>query len=205
LDLPQRSLLFHLRMSGDLHVNSNDGENPHDRFVLYLEPDLRLAFTDPRKFGRIWLVSDPELFLSVLGPEPLTPDFTSDGLYQGLKSRRRRIKPLLMDQTFLAGLGNIYTDEALFLAGIHPLTPANLVTERQAHHLWKVIRAVLNEAIERNGASIDWMYQGGDFQNDFRVYQRNGEPCLKCGTAIIRLRVNQRNTHICPQCQPAPA
>jgi formamidopyrimidine-DNA glycosylase len=108
---------------------------------------------------------------------------------------------LLLDQSFLAGLGNIYTDESLNLARLHPLENSQHVTEQQAARLLDSIRQVLKEAILRNGASIDWVYRGGDFQNYFRAYDREGKPCLECGTPIQRIRVGQRATHFCPQCQ----
>jgi formamidopyrimidine-DNA glycosylase len=106
-----------------------------------------------------------------------------------------------MDQRFLAGLGNIYTDEALHLAKLHPLASSDQVTQEESAHLLAAIREVLSEGIRRNGASIDWVYRGGDFQNHFRVYGRAGDPCPNCGTPIERLVVGQRGTHICPLCQ----
>ncbi len=202
LELSDDTMLVHLRMSGDLIVGTSDQPfAPHDRLVLDLEGGLRLAFNDARKFGRVWMVSDPQMVLAGLGPEPLDPDFTSDLFFRRLQERRRQLKPLLMDQKFLAGLGNIYTDEALFLARLHPLEIANTLTEADAGRLHRAIRQVLEEGIRRNGASIDWAYRGGNFQNAFQVYGRAGEPCPRCGGAIERLVVGQRGTHICPTCQ----
>jgi formamidopyrimidine-DNA glycosylase len=114
------------------------------------------------------------------------------------------LKPLLLDQKFLAGLGNIYTDEALHLARLHPLLISDRIDEVQASVLLDSIRQVLDEGIQRNGASIDWVYRGGDFQNYFRVYQRTGEPCKQCGTLIERIKLGQRSTHFCPYCQQFP-
>jgi formamidopyrimidine-DNA glycosylase len=131
-----------------------------------------LVFNDTRKFGRVWLTESLETVTSALGPEPLDRAFTPQVLYDRLRGRRRRLKPLLLDQTFLAGLGNIYTDEALHLARLHPLRSSQKVTRRQAERLHAAIRAVLKEGIRRNGASIDWVYRGGEFQNHFRVYDR---------------------------------
>jgi formamidopyrimidine-DNA glycosylase len=111
------------------------------------------------------------------------------------------LKPLLLDQHTLAGLGNIYTDEALHMARLHPLRTSDTLDEDDAQRLWQAIRAVLEEGIARNGASIDWVYRGGDFQNHFRAYQRTGQPCPVCGALIERLVVGQRGTHICPVCQ----
>jgi formamidopyrimidine-DNA glycosylase len=101
-------------------------------------------------------------------------------------------------------MGNIYADEALHLAGLHPLTLSHHLSREQSDRLLESIRAVLEEGIRRHGASIDWLYRGGDFQNYFRVYQRTGEPCLTCGAPIVRIVVGQRGTHFCPNCQPTP-
>lgn len=197
------NLLFHLRMSGDLRVeNTSAGLQQHDRLAIWFEDDLRLVFNDPRKFGRVWLVKDPEEVLEKLGPEPLG-EISPHQFYQRLHQRRRQLKPLLMDQSFLAGMGNIYTDEALFRARLHPLCLSDTLTEGQAVLLLKAIRAVLEEGIRRNGASIDWVYRGGEFQNTFCVYQRTGQPCRVCGKPIQRIVVGQRGTHFCASCQKA--
>ncbi len=197
-------LLLHLRMSGDLLVRPS-GTPPasHDRLVLELEGNIQLAFNDARKFGRVWLVSEVNTVVEQLGPEPLDEAFTAQDLYERLHATRRQLKPLLLDQTFMAGLGNIYVDEALNLAKLHPLVPANALSQAQAGRLLESIRAVLQDGILRNGASIDWVYRGGDFQNYFRVYQRTGQPCPDCGTPVERIVVGQRGTHFCPNCQPA--
>jgi formamidopyrimidine-DNA glycosylase len=196
-------LLFHLRMSGDLLVKPAGAQpETHDRLILKLEGDIQLVFNDARKFGRVWLVGDVDHVVGELGPEPLDESFTGEILFDRLHATRRQLKPLLLDQTFLAGLGNIYVDEALNLAKLHPLTPANCVSNDQANRLLKSIRIVLRDGIARNGASIDWVYRGGDFQNYFRVYQRTGQPCPECGTPIARITVGQRGTHFCPSCQP---
>ncbi len=205
LQLSQDYLLIHLRMSGDLLLEQDEGAlGQHNRLVISFEDGLRLVFNDPRKFGRAWLVPDPEIVLASLGPEPLDEEFTPQVLYAMLHRHRRQLKPLLLDQSFIAGLGNIYTDEALHMACLHPLVHSNHIDRGQTERLWVGIRRVLQEAIRSNGASIDWVYRGGDFQNYFRVYQRAGEPCLVCGTAVERIVVGQRGTHFCPSCQPAP-
>lgn len=198
-------LVIHLRMSGDLLVLPPERPLPHHpRVVFRLHDGRRLVFNDPRKFGRLWLLPDPAPLFDPLGPEPFDEALTSSVFFQRLHRHRRRLKPLLMDQRFLAGLGNIYTDEALFLARLHPLTPANTLTEAQAAALLQAIRQVLREGIARNGTSIDWMYQGGDYQQHLRAYGRTGQPCPRCGTPIVRLRVAQRSAHFCPVCQPSP-
>ncbi len=207
--LSSDTLLFHLRMSGDMIVeNALDEQGQplplrkHDRLVLNFADGRRLAFNDTRKFGRAWLTADPLEVLGNLGPEPLDPGLTAPIFHAMLSARNRQLKPLLMDQSFLAGLGNIYTDEALFLAKLHPLCQADQLTPEEAACLLDAIRSVLMEGIRHNGASIDWVYRGGEFQNHFRVYQRAGEACPECGTPIQRMVVGQRGTHFCPQCQP---
>jgi formamidopyrimidine-DNA glycosylase len=203
--LSQDWLLFHLRMSGDMLVEAEAAAVPvHHRLVLYLDENLRLAFHDTRKFGRAWLVTDPKMILGDLGPEPFDPALTPTAFYQRLQKTRRALKSLLLDQTFLAGLGNIYTDEALHRARLHPLTPANSTNPVQSEALLDSIRQVLQEGIRHHGASIDWVYRGGDFQNFFRVYRRSNLPCRTCGTPVKRILVGQRSTHFCPQCQPGP-
>ncbi len=201
--LTSDSLLIHLRMSGDLIVEPiSEAMPPHHRLVLDLEGDLRLAFNDTRKFGRVWLVAEPDEILNGLGPEPLSDDFTAETLYGLLQAHHRQLKPLLLDQSFIAGLGNIYTDEALNLAKLHPLMHSNRLTHEQAQRLWFSIRQVLSNGIRRNGTSIDWVYRGGDYQRYLRVYRRTGEACPECGTLIQKIVVGQRGTHYCPVCQP---
>lgn len=202
LNMDKDHLLVHLRMSGDLYCKpSSEALSPHARLILDLDDTSRLIFEDARKFGRVWLVKELEGVLGKLGFEPLSAEFTDRIFYEGLISFSRQIKPLLSDQTFIAGLGNIYIDESLHLAKLHPLTLSNQLSSKQAEKLWRSIRIVLEEGIKRNGASIDWVYKGGDFQNYFRVYRRTGLACLECSTPIERIIVGQRSTHFCPNCQ----
>ncbi|HEX6269568.1 MAG TPA: bifunctional DNA-formamidopyrimidine glycosylase/DNA-(apurinic or apyrimidinic site) lyase [Anaerolineales bacterium] len=202
ISLSEAALLIHLRMSGGLFIReSRRKPEKHDRLILKLTSDKSLVFNDTRKFGRVWLTTDPESVLGKLGPEPLTRSFTSQWLHMALRSKHRQLKPLLLDQTFLAGLGNIYTDEALHTAKLHPLAASDSVTAEQAQALQAAVRRVLKEGIRRNGASIDWVYRGGEYQNHFRVYDRAGKPCPVCGTKIERILVGQRSTHYCPNCQ----
>ena len=206
--LTDYTLLIHLRMSGDLRVEGARDEmgkprpfEKHDRLALEFNNGQRLVFNDTRKFGRAWLVKDSTEVLGGLGPEPLDNELTPGAFFDMLHSRKRQLKPLLMDQHFLAGLGNIYTDEALHLARLHPLAPSRQISKEESNSLLEAIREVLGEGIRRNGASIDWVYRGGDFQNHFHVYGRAGSPCPNCGTPIERLVVGQWGTHICPHCQ----
>ena len=211
---PPGFLLVHLGMSGRLEWSadykgthrSRSGlgysEPPHVRSVWAFDDGNRLLFCDPRKFGRIRYADDLAAATARLGIEPLSRRFTATALEKLLRGRARQLKPLLLDQSMIAGLGNIYSDEALFRAGLHPLTPSNRLHKRQTAALRDAIRSVLHEAIRCHGTSFDWIYPGGWMQRRLCVYGRTGEPCRRCGTPIKRLRVAQRGTHICPSCQP---
>ena len=196
-------ILIHLRMSGDLRCEPDDPDTvqKHDRMIFHFHDGSRLVFNDVRKFGRIWVTDDPETVFSGLGIEPLDDGFTSEWLQNGLSRQHRMIKAILLDQEFIAGIGNIYADESLFEAGILPFRPGCSLNADECSRLCGSIRKTLLHAIEQNGSSFDWAYKGGHFQNEFKVYQRTGEPCPHCGTAIERIRVAQRGTHFCPNCQ----
>ena len=209
INFKENHLAIHLRMSGDLRMAENLGisrENepvlPHDRFYLHFQSGFGLAFNDTRKFGRIWLVSDTEMLLKRLGPDPFDTELTEDRFYEMLHNKNRQMKSLLLDQSFLAGIGNIYSDEALFGSKIHPTRSSRSLSQSEAALLLEKIRASLQLGIDHNGASIDWVYRGGNFQNYFQVYQRKDQPCPVCGTPIVRTTVSQRGTHYCPKCQP---
>ncbi len=201
------ALVIHLRMTGRLHVvDADERPGPYVRVGCRLDDGHRLDFVDVRKFGRFVHHPDPAALLADLGPEPLGPDFTREWLHAALCGRRRRLKPLLLDQRFLAGLGNIYVDEALHTARLHPLTSSHCVSRRKATALHGAIRATLTEAIAREGSSFDTFYRTpeghpGSYQHQFRVYGRQGKPCRTCGAAITRIVVGQRGTHICRRCQ----
>ena len=202
INLSESILVFHLRMSGDLRMEPSELPlEKHDRMVLDFTSGWRLSFNDTRKFGRVWLVNDTFAIFAALGPEPDDPALTAAKFHEMLRGRKRAIKPLLLDQHFLAGLGNIYTDEALFRASIHPLQSSETLDEQDAARLLEAIRFTLARGIESNGASIDWVYRGGDFQNHFQVYQQTGKPCPRCGQPINKILVGQRGTHFCPNCQ----
>lgn len=202
IDLSEDALLVHLRMTGDLVIaGADDPPGKYSRAQVFFDNGLQLSFDDPRKFGKIWLVHDPETVFANLGPEPLDRALKPAAFHAMLTGRSRQLKPLLMDQSFIAGLGNIYVDEALHYAKLHPLQLSNHLTKAQASQLLKGIRKVLRDSIKANGSSIDWAYRGGNFQNEFKVYQKTDEPCPRCGTLIERLVVGQRGTHICPHCQ----
>lgn len=202
IDLSEDTLLVHLRMTGELVLDPEDVPlSKYSQVQIYFQDGLRMSFNDARKFGKLWLVDDPEKVLARLGPEPLDASLKSAAFHAMLTGRSRQLKPLLMDQSFIAGLGNIYVDEALHYARLHPLQRSSQLTKEQTSQLFKGIRKVLRDSIRANGSSIDWAYRGGRFQNKFKVYQKTGEPCPRCGTPIERMVVGQRGTHICPSCQ----
>lgn len=203
------SVVIHRRMSGNLRLVRADEDAPYTRVALMLSNGRRLLFTDPRKFGRITLATPDELptLFSRLGPEPLDADFTPDTLAERLARHSRAIKAALLDQAVVAGLGNIYADEALFRARIHPLRSAATLTADEIVALHAGIQDALRMGIEHGGTTFGrhrGLYdEPGSNLEHVQVYRRTGQPCLRCGTPIARLRVAQRSTHFCPQCQPA--
>jgi formamidopyrimidine-DNA glycosylase len=201
-------LLIHLRMSGHLQVEANtDPLSPYARVVFDLTDGRRLVFSDPRKFGRLYWLTQPDLVLGTLGPEPLADDLTLDTFRSLLATRKGALKPLLLNQALLAGLGNIYTDEALFRAGLHPLRKANSLTPDESERLYAAIRDVLQQAIDNRGTTLaDARYRDaegrpGHNRDNLRVYRHAGEPCACCGAPIERTVVGGRGTHFCPHCQ----
>lgn len=204
------TLMVHLKMTGHLAVvPASAAQDKYVHVKWGLDNDEELRFRDIRKFGRIYLTDQPETFLGKLGPEPLEPSFTADVLAQRLGSRSRAIKPTLLDQTIVAGIGNIYADEALFDAKIHPRTPTNRLQPAQIVALHAAIRKVLQLGIDREGASITNYVkpdgQKGEMQDAVMVFRRTDFPCYQCGTPIARIVLTQRSTHFCPSCQPASA
>jgi formamidopyrimidine-DNA glycosylase len=204
------ALVVHLRMTGRLHVEPAGADpGPYARVSLALDDGAVLHFVDVRKFGRMRFAREPERLLAGLGPEPLSEAFTPEVFRAALRARRRVLKPLLLDQAFVAGIGNIYADESLFRAGLHPERRSDRLAPAATRRLWGEIRAVLAEAIEREGSSFDAFYRTpegrpGSYQHQFRVYGRTGLPCRTCGRPIARIVVAQRGTHLCRKCQPAP-
>jgi len=202
------TLVVHLRMTGRLTVAPADDEpDAHTHVVLRLDDGRRLVFRDPRKFGRIWLLDGEGLaaLQGKLGPEPLDDALTAEEFRTLLRRRRGRLKPLLLDQSLLAGLGNIYVDEALWLAKLHPLRTVLSLGDDEVDSLYGAIRAVLARAVDNRGTTFSdfrdgWGYRG-DNQQFLNVYDRAGQPCLRCGTPIERIVVGQRGTHLCPFCQ----
>jgi formamidopyrimidine-DNA glycosylase len=198
-------LLLHLKMSGRLDVlPAKTPRAKHVHFVSALDNGYELRFNDARKFGRVWWVDDPAEVTGHLGLEPLEAAFTLKAFRHMLGEKSRALKPLLLDQTFVAGIGNIYADEALWRARLHPLRRADSLKPEEIAALRRSIRAALNDGLRHEGAAIDWVYPEGNYQDHFRVYGRTGEPCRRCGAAIQRIVVGQRGTHVCPRCQRPP-
>ena len=206
-------LLAHLRMSGRIYLEPESGCHAATRLSLRLEDGRWLDFVDPRKFGRWMLVGNPAEVLGRLGPEPLSAVFTEAWLGEQLRLHRRQLKPLLLDQTFLAGLGNIYVDEALWAAGIHPCRCAADLSDREVQSLHKAIGRVLRQGIRNRGTSLGngrpnfKSPDGRQGRNRSRlhVFRRTGQPCPRCGKSIERMVVGQRGTHVCPLCQVRPS
>jgi formamidopyrimidine-DNA glycosylase len=203
---PAGALLCHLRMTGRLYMHGeSDGQDEYVRVRLPLDRG-ELVFLDVRKFGRLRHFEDPAEVFATLGPEPLDETFDVEAFRAALRDRRGRLKSLLLDQSFLAGLGNIYTDEALHRARLHPLARADRLRRADVERLHAAIRTTLADAIEREGSSFDTFYRTpegrpGSYQSEFQVYGRENAPCRTCTTPIRRLVIGQRGTHLCPRCQ----
>jgi formamidopyrimidine-DNA glycosylase len=207
---PPIHLLIHLRMSGRLHlVAANKKRSKHEHVVLRLDHSQQLRLHDTRKFGRMYLLQDPQTALGKLGIEPLDRRFTAANFGRMLRTKRRRIKPLLLDQAFIAGLGNIYVDEALWAASIHPLRPADSLSAAESTALQRAIRKVLRRGLNNLGTSLGTgranfysvARRKGRNQDQLMVFRRSGQPCPRCQTPIERIIVGQRSTHICRHCQ----
>lgn len=203
-------LVSHLRMEGRYGLYAaQDPVEKHTHVIFHFTDGTELRYRDVRQFGTMDLfplgMETQAGPLAKLGVEPLEEAFTADVLRQLLKDRATKIKPLLLNQECIVGLGNIYVDESLFKAGIHPEKPAGKLTKKQVARLHESIVATLSEAVEQGGSSIKSYVNGqgemGMFQQSLLVYGRKDEPCVNCGTPIVRLVVGGRGTHICPACQ----
>jgi len=203
-------LTTHLRMTGKfVSLTTDQSLPPYAHVVFYLDDDRRLVFCDMRQFGRMNIFKDPlrpPKELQALAPEPLTDDFTEDYFLETLSRSRRPLKHLLLDQTRVLGLGNIYAVEALFLAGVNPMKAANKLSKPRARKLYQAIRDVLQEAIDAGSTlRIDLADGNGSYfetpERFWRVYERESEPCDRCGTPIKRVVQGGRSTYFCPRCQ----
>ncbi|MFZ5597768.1 MAG: bifunctional DNA-formamidopyrimidine glycosylase/DNA-(apurinic or apyrimidinic site) lyase [Bacillota bacterium] len=205
-----KTLLIHLRMTGRLVYTPPDTHPArHTHAVFTLDNGYSLHFTDVRQFGRMILADTDRVNtlpgLRDLGLEPLGKEFTRDFFKKGLKGRRAKIKSLLLDQTFIAGLGNIYADEALHRARINPEKIASTLSPRETARLYLAIKEVLAEGIANRGTSfrdyVDGMGKTGSNQETLRVYNREGKPCLNCTKPIVRIKLGGRSSYYCPTCQ----
>ena len=198
-------LVIHLRMSGSLLL-SDRSDGRFTRAIIHLDNGTKLYFRDPRKFGVIWVAGDKSVVDAKLGPEPLEPGFSVEALTQLLYNRTAPIKALLIDQAFVAGIGNMYADEALFAARIHPLRPGGSLSGDEIKRLYQAIREVLLSAIGSKGASVVNYYRpGGELGTahyNFKVAHGRGKYCPNCGTPVQRIKVRNRGTYFCPKCQP---
>lgn len=208
-----RTLIVHLRMTGNLDVVPGDAvPGKHVHVTLALDDGRSIHFQDTRKFGRMWLTDDPDSVLAHLGPEPLGSEFTPDYLDARIAKRKASIKSLILDQGIVAGVGNIYADEALYRARIHPARTGGDLSPAEVAHLYAAVVEILARAIDRQGSSLGTSNlqnysrpggQPGGYQEEHNVFRKTGEPCPRCGHPIERIVIAQRGTHYCPVCQPA--
>ena len=205
-DLNQGHFLYHLRMTGKLILQLPKAEDiKYVSAKLTFDDNSELFFKDVRKFGRIYFCNNLDWLEDKLGIEPLSKEFTSDYLFYHLQKKNRQIKPLLLDQSFIAGLGNIYVDEALWYAGIHPLSIASTISNKQSKKLHEGIQSVLLNAIAAKGTTIiNFSYgdnDSGNYKEKLKIFGKTDQPCPKCGSPIQKIKVTQRGTHFCPKCQ----
>lgn len=209
-----QTLLSHLRMTGRFLIReaaNGHGDDPHTRLRFRLDDGTWVIYADPRKFGRFYLVADPQEVLKGLGPEPLDPAFTPEVLAGRLAGRRGELKPLLLDQRIVAGLGNIYASEALWRAQLHPQRRAADLTPAEIARLHAAIVAALRAAVQDGGTSLgdrQYVYPTGELgqhQLALAVYERATQACPRCGAPIERTVLGQRSTYFCPRCQSGTA
>jgi len=205
-----RLLATHLRMTGKfVCLTADDQLPPYAHVIFHLDDDRRLVFCDMRQFGRMRLIANRERLpkeILALAPEPFSDDFTEHYFRTTLKRSRRSLKQLLLDQTRVLGLGNIYAAEALFLAGVNPMKASDGLSKARTERLYRAVREILQEAIDAGSTlRIDLSDGNGDYigtsERFWRVYEREGEPCVKCGTRIKRVVHGGRSTYYCPKCQ----
>ena len=219
------TLVVHLRMTGELRLHPpagpRQGDDPsasepgaaaapvpvdkHTHLIFELDTGEALRYRDPRKFGRVWLVADTKTVVGKLGPEPLADGFAPQSLAQALAHRKANVKSLLLNQTVVAGVGNIYADEALFRARIDPRRAGGELAAEEIARLHQGLRDVLQAGIEAQGSSLQNYAPPtggkGGFQEQFQVFRRGGAPCFRCNTPVSRIVLGQRSTHFCPLCQ----
>ena len=204
-------LIMHLKMTGQVLIREKGA--PLERFVhlrIHLNNGKEIRLNDLRKFGRVWFIGGKEVVkfpsLIKLGPEPLTKDFTFAIFKNRISAKKMKIKTALLNQEIISGLGNIYCDETLFEARIHPETPASNLTDAELKRLFKVIEKIIAKAVKERGTSdsdyLDAYGKPGNFQNFLKAYRRKGKSCKVCETVMKYIKVNGRGTCFCPKCQP---
>lgn len=206
LNLDRGHLLIHLRMTGRLLLKLSEDDKPrHLTAIIYFTDKSALYFKDYRKFGRLYYYDSMDYINQKLGVEPLSKDFTGDWQYKNLQNSKRQLKPLLLDQSFIAGLGNIYVDEALWYAKLHPQQLGSSVSRKKSEILHNAIQRLLQTAIDNQGTTIINFYFGegkkGNFREQLQVFGRQGLECPRCKTLLEKIRVAQRGTHLCSRCQ----
>ena len=204
-------LIIHLRMTGQLLYSDSELDVKYARLIMFFDDGSKLVYADLRTLGALYAVKKDELKLikglDNMGPEPLSDEFTLDYLKSIAGKKRVKMKSFLLNQAYIGGLGNIYADEALFLAGIHPERLANSLKTEEIEKLYSAINKVISEGIRDGGTTFSDYRDGngekGSHQENLFVYQRTDAPCKTCGTAIERLVIGGRSSHFCPKCQPA--
>ena len=199
-------LLIHLRMTGRLLLTLTEDDMPHhNTAIIHFTDTSSLYFKDYRKFGRLYYYETLGFINQKLGIEPLSIEFTNDWLFKNLQNSKRQLKPLLLDQSFIVGLGNIYVDEALWFAKLHPQQRGSTVNRKKSDVLHRAIQRLLQTAIDNQGTTIINFYFGegkkGNFREQLQVFGRQDKNCPRCESNIIKIKVAQRGTHLCPSCQ----
>ncbi|MBT3784887.1 DNA-formamidopyrimidine glycosylase [bacterium] len=205
----KKVLLVHLRMTGQFYFSSSNQPDEHVRIRVRLENGEELRFRDTRKFGKWYLVDHCEEIIGKLGPEPFDPSLTAKEFHRMLKGRKRQLKPLLLDQEFLAGLGNIYVDEALWESRLNPLQVSSDLKFSDSQRLLEGIRLVLQRGLKNLGTTLGTgkanfysvAKRKGRNQDELKVFRRTGQPCPRCSSQVKRILVGQRSTHFCSNCQ----
>jgi formamidopyrimidine-DNA glycosylase len=205
IELEDFLLAIHLRMTGKLYLLEQKQRPKHSSAIVYLENSNNLIFEDTRKFGRIYMYKDLSEINSRHGPEPLGKEFTIEWLLTNLKKKKRNIKALLLDQSFISGLGNIYIDEILWESGIHPNSISCAIPKTKVSRLYSAIQNILKEAIRQLGTTfISFSFlngRSGNYSNELKIFGRQDKPCNICSNAIKKIKVAGRGTHVCTKCQ----
>ena len=205
IDLGDFIIAVHLRMTGKLYIQNGSSIPKYTRAIIKLKNSQDLIFDDIRKFGRIYLYKNLTKIDSKHGPEPLGKEFTGEWLYDNLKKRNRNIKALLLNQSFIAGLGNIYVDESLWISGIHPNSISSAISKPKVSLLHNSIQNILKKAIDNHGTTImSFSFLNGrvgNYRNELKIFGKQGQPCKACRNLIKKIKVAGRGTHICSTCQ----